>query len=487
MKFSELIQNISGVETKCEKDFEVEGLAYDSRNVKNNYVFFAIKGFKMDGNKFIDTAIENGARAIVASDEINVKNFVITQDVRKVMAEMSCAYYDNPSLKLNLIGVTGTNGKTTTTYLLKKIFETAGYKTGLMGTIDYLFGDKKVDSKLTTPESIEINYMLNEMVKADIAYCVMEVSSVALELKRVYGLRFKAGIFTNLTSEHLDFHENMTNYFNSKKILFDGLPADSIAVSNKDDSYGENILTDCKAQKYFYSIQDASGFKAENICMNTAGLEFTVNINSSKYYFETSLTGRFNVYNSLAAISTSVPLGIKIEKIQKALKEISPVNGRFNFVKLPNDASAIIDYSHTSDSLKNAIEAAIEIINESGVKGRVITVFGCGGNKDTTKRPVMGSIATELSDYVIITSDNPRYENPEDIIKGIVTGIQEKNNYEIQINREEAIKRGMEISREGDLVLICGKGHETYQEINGVRNHFDDKEMVEKYLNLAKN
>lgn len=486
MKFSELIQNISGVETKCEKDFEVEGLAYDSRNVKNNYVFFAIKGFKMDGSKFIDTAIQNGARAIVASDEVNVKNFVITQDVRKVMAEMSCTYYDNPSLKLNLIGVTGTNGKTTTTYLLKKIFETAGHKTGLMGTIDYLFGDKKVDSKLTTPESIEINYMLNEMVKADITYCVMEVSSVALELNRVHGLKFKAGIFTNLTSEHLDFHENMPNYFNAKKILFDELPADSIAVSNKDDSYGENILTDCKAQKYFYSIQTASGFKAENICMNTAGLEFTVNINNSKYYFEISLPGKFNVYNSLAAISTSVPLGIKIEKIQKALKEVLPVNGRFNFVKLPNDASAIIDYSHTSDSLKNAIEAAIEIINESGVKGRVITVFGCGGNKDTTKRPVMGSIATELSDYVIITSDNPRYESPEDIIKGIVAGIHEKNNYEIQMNREDAIKRGMEISREGDLVLICGKGHETYQEINGVRNHFDDKEMVEKYLNLAK-
>jgi UDP-N-acetylmuramoyl-L-alanyl-D-glutamate--2,6-diaminopimelate ligase len=487
MKFSELIKNISSVKVQCKNDFEVDGLAYDSRNVKNNYVFFAIKGFKTDGNQFIETAIQNGAKAIISSDESNVDNFIVTQDVRKTMAEISCAYYDNPSHKINLIGVTGTNGKTTTTYVLKNIFETAGYKTGLMGTIDYMFGDKKVDSKLTTPESIEINYMLNEMVKADITYCVMEVSSVALELNRVYGLKFKAGIFTNLTSEHLDFHENMVNYFNAKKILFDELPTDSIAVSNKDDVYGENILSDSKAQKFFYSIQNPSDFKAENICMDTTGLEFNVNVNNSKYYFETSLTGRFNVYNSLAAIATSMSIRIKIDKVQKALKNIAPVNGRFNIMNLPNDASAIIDYSHTSDSLKNAIETAIEIISERGRSGRVITIFGCGGNRDTTKRPIMGKTATDLSDYVIITSDNPRFENPDAIIKEIVAGIHEKNNYETEINREQAIKRGMEIAQRGDLVLICGKGHETYQEINGVRNHFDDKEMVEKYKNLAKN
>ncbi|HEX2788460.1 MAG TPA: UDP-N-acetylmuramoyl-L-alanyl-D-glutamate--2,6-diaminopimelate ligase [Ignavibacteria bacterium] len=487
MKFSELIKNISSVKTQCENDFEVEGLAYDSRNVKNNFVFFAIKGFKMDGNKFIDMAIQKGAKAVVSSEKVNMKNFVITENVRQAMAEMSCAFYDNPSQKLNLIGVTGTNGKTTTTYLLKKIFETSGYKTGLMGTIDYLFGDKKVDSKLTTPESIEINYMLNEMVKANITHCVMEVSSVALELKRVHGLKFKAGIFTNLTSEHLDFHKTMPNYYNAKKILFDELPAESIAISNKDDSYGENILGDCKAQKYFYSIENPSEFKAENISIDTTGMEFNVNINNSKYYFETSMTGKFNVYNCLAAISTSVPMGIKVEKIQKALKDIEPVNGRFNIIKLPNNASAIIDYSHTSDSLKNAIEAAIEIISDRGRSGRVITIFGCGGNRDTTKRPVMGNIATELSDYVIITSDNPRLENPDAIIKEIVAGIHEKNNFETIANREEAIKRGMEISQTGDLILICGKGHETYQEINGVKNHFDDREMVEKYSNLAKN
>jgi UDP-N-acetylmuramoyl-L-alanyl-D-glutamate--2,6-diaminopimelate ligase len=487
MKFSELIKNISSVKTQCEKDFEVEGLTYDSRNVKNNFVFFAIKGFKMDGNKFIDTAVQNGAKAVVSSENVSLNNYVITNDVRQAMAEMSCAFYDNPSHKLNLIGVTGTNGKTTTTYLLKKIFETSGYTTGLMGTIDYLFGDKKVGSKLTTPESIEINYMLNEMVRAKITHCIMEVSSVALELKRVHGLKFKAGIFTNLTSEHLDFHENMTNYYTAKKILFDELPAESIAISNKDDSYGENILSDCKAPKYFYSIQNQSDFKAENISIDTAGLEFNVNINNSKYYFETSLTGKFNVYNCLAAISTSLSLEIKVENIQKALKDIEPVNGRFNIIRLPNDASAIIDYSHTSDSLKNAIEAAIEIISDRGRSGRVITIFGCGGNRDTTKRPVMGNIATELSDYVIITSDNPRLENPDAIIKEIVAGIHEKNNYETIVNREKAIKRGMEISQPGDLILICGKGHETYQEINGVKNHFDDKEMVEKYLSFAKN
>jgi UDP-N-acetylmuramoyl-L-alanyl-D-glutamate--2,6-diaminopimelate ligase len=494
MKFSELI-NIIGLDLTSAKDFTVEGLAYDSRKIKNGFIFFAIKGYKDDGNKYVLKALEDGAKAVItdfvsAKDLINEVpddvNIIGVDDVRKVMAQIAFTFYDNPSDKVKLIGVTGTNGKTTITYLLKHIFETAGFKCGLIGTIDYLTGASKQESKLTTPDSIEINMMLKEMVDAGIEYCFMEVSSIALVLHRVYEQKFSAGVFTNLTSEHLDLHKNMQNYFDAKKILFDYLCESNFAVSNLDDNYGLDIIKNTKGKKIIYAMNSEADYKAINAKISMEGLSFDIVCKDGKFNVNTKLTGRFNIYNILTAVSLARCYNIDFKTIQKAIADFGVVNGRFNKIELPNKAYAVIDYSHTSDSLKNAVESAVEIRNLSGSKGRVITIFGCGGNKDRTKRPVMGEIATSLSDYTIITSDNPRFEDPMDIIKEILKGVKTKENFEVNANREEAIKRGIEISKKGDIILICGKGHETYQEVMGVRSPFDDKEMVEKYFNLAK-
>ncbi len=494
MKFSELLNNI-GVVSKSVKDFTVNGLSYDSRKVKDDFVFFAIKGYKDDGNKYAVKSVESGAKAIITDtnsvEELSKKfseniNIIGVEDVRKAMALMAFAFYGKPTEKLILIGITGTNGKTTITYLLKHIFETAGYKCGLIGTIDYITGAAKKESSLTTPDSIEINMMLKEMVDSGIEYCFMEVSSIALVLHRVYAQKFSAGIFTNLTSEHLDLHKNMQNYFEAKKILFDVLGESDFAVSNLDDVYGVGIVKNTKGKKIFYAMNSDADFKAINEKISMQGVSFELLCKEGKFKIESQLTGRFNIYNILAAVSLSRALKIKFDVIQKAILNFNAVNGRFNKIELPNKAYAVIDYSHTSDSLKNAVESAIEIRNESSGKGRVITIFGCGGNKDRTKRPVMGEIATSLSDYSIITSDNPRFEEPMDIIEEILKGVKTKGNFEVESNREIAIKRGIEISKQGDIILICGKGHETYQEIKGVKSHFDDKEIVQKYSYLAK-
>lgn len=486
MNYSELL-NITNVRGNPQFDFFIEGLAYDSRKVKENYIFFALKGLKDDGSKYIKSAIDSGAKAIVTDMDLDTNeipaNVLSVKDARKTMALFANVYNELPSEKLKLIGVTGTNGKTTTTYLIKTFLENSGYKTGLLGTIDYQIGDVKVESKLTTPESVEICSMLGEMVKQGYQYCVMEVSSIALVMKRVYSLNFNTAIFTNLTSEHLDFHHNMENYFEAKKILFDGLSDNSFAITNLDDIYGEKIIADTKAKKITYALNNDADFRAENPDFDLKGLSFDIKGAGAK--INSNITGKFNIYNMLASIACVRNYDISYDSINNSLKNFEGVNGRFNKIELPNGAYAVVDYSHTSDSLKNAIESAREIVNNENKNGRVITIFGCGGNKDVTKRPVMGKFATELSDYSIMTSDNPRYEKPLDILREIRKGAVNKN-YEIDENRETAIEKGIRMSKAGDIILICGKGHETYQEINGVRTHFDDKEMVQKYSHLAR-
>ncbi len=486
MNYSELL-NITNVRGNPQFDFFIEGLAYDSRKVKENYIFFALKGLKDDGSKYIKSAIDAGAKAIVTDMDLDVNeiptNVLSVKDARKTMALFANVYNELPSEKLKLIGVTGTNGKTTTTYLIKTFLENSGYKTGLLGTIDYQIGDVKVESKLTTPESVEICSMLGEMVKQGYQYCVMEVSSIALVMKRVYSLNFNTAIFTNLTSEHLDFHHNMENYFEAKKILFDDLSDNSFAITNLDDIYGEKILADTKAKKVTYALDNDADFRAENPNFDLKGLSFDIKGEGAK--INSNITGKNNIYNMLASIACVRNYNISYDSINNSLKNFEGVNGRFNKIELPNGAYAVVDYSHTSDSLKNAIESAREIVNNENKNGRVITIFGCGGNKDVTKRPVMGKFATELSDYSIMTSDNPRFEKPLDIIREIRKGAVNKN-YEIDENRETAIEKGIRMSKAGDIILICGKGHETYQEINGVRTHFDDKEMIQKYSHLAK-
>ena len=495
MRYSLLIKE-NLLQSNFKEDFEVRGLSCDSRKVSNDFIFFAIEGYKDDGNRYIQDAILKGARVIVSTKNISkdIKekyphiDFITVPDVRKSMALISNYFYSFPSESLHLIGITGTNGKTTISYLIKTILEESGKKCGLIGTVNYFTGKEEKEAFLTTPDAVDINKMLKECVNYGLQYCVMEVSSIALILDRVYGQKFSGAIFTNLTSEHLDLHQNMQNYFMAKKVLFDMIDEKGTVISNKDDSYGIDIVRDSKAKNIkFYSINIDSDYKATNIRFSIEGLSFDLNINGKKEFFESDLSGKFNIYNILAAIAYCNEIGIDLYTIKRAIKKFKPVKGRFNKIKLPNGAFAIIDYSHTSDSLKNAIESANVIIKTQpeNSRGRVITIFGCGGNKDRTKRPVMGKYAVELSDYVIITSDNPRFEDPMAIIEEIKAGIENKNNYEIEPDREIAIKKGLEMSQPNDLILICGKGHETYQEIKGVRYPFDDAEIVEKYKTVT--
>ncbi|MCX6156532.1 MAG: UDP-N-acetylmuramoyl-L-alanyl-D-glutamate--2,6-diaminopimelate ligase [Ignavibacteriota bacterium] len=491
MKLTELL-NIAQIRfQESVTDFEVKGLSLNSKDVKPGFIFFSIRGMKTDGKKFAKDAASAGAELIIADtnfkdDYKEFQHAVFVENVRQAMAEISCAYYDNPSDKLKVVGITGTNGKTTISYIVKSILESNGHKCGLVGTIDYITGSHKSDAKLTTPDSIEMNQMLNEMVNNGLDFCVMEVSSIALVNSRVHTIKFDTAVFTNLTSEHMDLHLNMENYLEAKKILFDILPENSLAISNSDDEYGIRILDSSKGEKKLYSINNQSDLKAENIKIGLNGLSFDVKINGITHTVISSLTGRFNVYNILAAIECCLTYEIGIDTILSAISKFEAVKGRFNRTMLPNGACAIVDYSHTSDSLKNAIEAAIDVRNSEGVNGKVITLFGCGGDKDKTKRPVMGKIATDLSDFVIISSDNPRTEDPMSIINDIEKGIDANKKYEVEADRDKAIMRSIEFSKKGDIILICGKGHETYQEINGVKSHFDDQEVIQKYSNLAK-
>jgi len=491
MKLTELL-NTAGIEfTGSTEDFGVMGLSLNSKEVKPGFIFFSIKGMKTDGKKFAKDAVEAGAGLIIAElaykdDYRDFRNVIFVDNIRKAMAEISCTYYSNPSEKIKVIGITGTNGKTTISYIIKSILEENGSKCGLIGTIDYITGANKSNARLTTPDSIELNQMLSEMVNNGLNYCVMEVSSIALVNYRVHTIKFDTAIFTNLTSEHMDLHSNMDNYLSAKKILFDTLPVESLAISNLDDEYGARIVNSFKGDRQFYSINRQSDLKADGIRIGLNGLSFKIKIQNEIHTVTSSLTGRFNVYNILAAIQCCQRYGAEINTILSAVDKFQAAKGRFNRIMLPNGSCAIVDYSHTSDSLKNAIEAAIDVRNSGDSKGKVITLFGCGGDKDKTKRPVMGKIATDLSDYVIISSDNPRTEDPLSIIKDIEAGIDKGKKYEVESDRDKAIKRSIEISEKGDIILICGKGHETYQEINGVRSHFDDQEVIEKYFNLAK-
>ncbi len=491
MRLSELL-NIAEINfQKSLADFEVKGLSLNSKEVKPGFIFFSIRGMKTDGIKFVNEAIKSGAELIIAdlrfkTEYLQFDNVLFVDNVRKVMAEISCAFYAKPTDKLKVIGITGTNGKTTISYIVKSILDSNGYKCGLIGTIDYFTGSQKTEARLTTPDSIDMNRMLSEMVLNGMDFCVMEVSSIALVNSRVHTIKYDTAIFTNLTSEHMDLHLNMEDYLSAKKILFDTLPETSLAISNSDDEYGIRILDSFKGEKKFYSINNNSDLKAYDIKIGLNGLSFKIEVKGVVHTVNSSLTGRFNVYNILAAIECGLRFGIEIESILSAINKFEAAKGRFNRTMLPNGACAIVDYSHTSDSLKNAIEAAIDVRNSEGKNGRVITLFGCGGDKDRTKRPVMGKIATELSDYVIISSDNPRTEDPMKIINDIEKGVDVTENYEIEVDREKAIKRSIELSKKGDIILICGKGHETYQEVNGVKTHFDDHEFIQKYSELAK-
>ncbi len=487
MQLTQLINDIHAVQVAGNaQQKDVSSVCYDSRKVKQNSVFVAVKGFDNDGHRFIADAINKGAIAVILEDvnsfpdEIfiheNVAKIVV-KDSRKALAEASGALYGYPTKKLNLIGVTGTNGKTTTTYFIKSIIETAGEKTGLIGTIKNLIDNREIKTSLTTPESNDLNELLYQMYNKGCSYAIMEVSSHSLVLNRVYGLNFSCAIFTNITSDHLDFHNTFENYFDAKKILFDSLSPSSFAIYNSDDVSGSKIVKDTKANLISYGTSSNSDFKLKDINYDLSGTTFTVEYKGKTYPVSTSLIGRFNAYNACAAMAAGFTYGFNEDNVLKGIQKTKQVPGRFEVVGKKNK-KVIIDYSHTADSLEKALLAVKDIVKNSG---KIYTVFGCGGNRDKTKRPIMGRIASELSDFAVVTSDNPRFENPSVILKDIEQGI-DKKNYKVIENREEAIAYAIKNSEEDAVILVAGKGHEDYQEVKGVRNHFSDKEISEKYL-----
>lgn len=487
MELTELLNSVKAVKVIGEvQRRDVSNIQYDSRKVQKNSVFVAIKGFKTDGHKFIVDAINSGSVAVVVEDDNAVPDDLILRsqtakilvnNSRTALAQLSKGLFNNPSGRLKLIGITGTNGKTTTTYILKYILQNTGNKTGLIGTIANYIGDKKIDSKLTTPESNDLNSFLAEMIDEKCTHAVMEVSSHSLTLNRVYGLDYTIGIFSNITSDHLDFHKSFEEYFSAKKMLFDNLSIHSAAIINSDDVSSQRIVKDCKAKVYQYGISELADYQIKNITYDLSGTNFIITHNDNDYKIYSPLIGTFNAYNTTAAFASADVLGVDKDKIVESIKTAPQVPGRFEVLG-SGVKKVIVDYSHTADSLEKALHAIRAIVKD---EFKVVTVFGCGGDRDKTKRPEMGRIASELSDLVYITSDNPRTESPFSIIEDIEKGLTKKN-YTVIENREEAIRQAILSTPEKSVILIAGKGHENYQEINGVRNHFSDQEVAGKYL-----
>lgn len=478
MKLLELLNGVQYEVKGGSLERTVNHLQYDSRKILEGDMFVCLKGFEVDGHEYAQKAVDLGAKVIVCENDIEVKGEDLTiikvEEGRKTLATMASNYYGHPTKNLKLIGVTGTNGKTTTVYILKSILEKAGFKIGLVGTIANYIGDEKVKSERTTPESLELQKLFSDMVKAGCEYCVMEVSSHSLELDRVYGCEFEAGIFTNLTRDHLDFHKTFDNYYNAKFKLFS---RSKTAIINIDDNYGYRVLTDAKKIEgkdiITYSINNESDYKANDIQIKKSDIHFVVN---GKEY-NSALPGEYNVYNALGAIAAVKSLGIKEEFIEAGIKNVV-VPGRCERIghKYNVPYEIIIDFAHTPDGLKNILETL-----RSFTTNRLIAVYGCGGDRDKVKRAELGRIGTEIADLAIITSDNPRNEDPMEIIKEIVIGVK-KTNYLAIENRVEAIKLALSMAEEGDVVVMAGKGHENYQITNEGVIHFDEREIVDEIL-----
>lgn len=479
MKLLELLDGVKYKLVKGNLDKEIEKVQYDSRKINKNDIFVCLSGFEVDGHKFANKAIEAGASVLICEKDLDFDNIsdevtvIRVEEGRKALAIISANYYDHPTKKLKLIGVTGTNGKTTSVYILKSILEKAGEKVGLIGTIANYIGEEKIKSERTTPESLELQKLFKDMVDKGCKYCVMEVSSHSLHLDRVYGCNFEIGIFTNLTRDHLDFHGTFDNYYNAKFKLFE---RSNTSVVNIDDNYGYRVLSDLnKLSKKVvtYSIKDSSDYKAYDINLEERDIIFKVN--GVEYKFV--LPGQYNIYNALGVISAVKTLGIGDEAIKSGLLDVT-VPGRCERIgnKYNVPYEIIIDFAHTPDGLKNILETL-----RSFTKNRLIAVYGSGGDRDKVKRAELGRVGSEIADLVIITTDNPRNEEPMDIIKEIVAGI-EKTNYLAIENRVEAIRIALEMAEPGDTVVMAGKGHETYQINNDGVIHFDEREVVDDIL-----
>lgn len=455
-------------------EIEIKGIAYDSRKVKEGYLFIAIKGFETDGHKYIESAIKNGAVAVLGEEDIQCGcTYIKAEDSRKALAILGAEFFGHPEKKLKIIGLTGTNGKTTTTYLIRQILMLKGLRCDLIGTNQTIIGDKVIESSRTTPESLDLFEIFSQMAQSGGEYVVMEVSSHSLELQRVYGITFETAVLTNITQDHLDFHKTMENYANAKAKLF---AMSKSAAINTDSDYADMCLKKAQGKVLTYSVDGESIIKAENIRMSERGVIFDISPDNKVHEMRLGIPGKFSVYNALAAICACINIGIDITDIEKGLVLAKSVKGRIEVVHTNTPYTVIIDYAHTPDGLENIISAV-----RAFSKARVITVFGCGGNRDATKRPKMGGIAEELSDIVIVTSDNPRCEEPDSIIEDILKGMK-KDNHITVTNRKEAIRRAMEIAQKDDIIILAGKGHETYQEIDHIKHDFDERVVVKEIL-----
>ncbi len=459
---------------------EISGIAYDSRNVVPGNIFVCIKGFETDGHKYAQKAVQKGASVIVASEKLDVDVPVYyVEDTRRMLAILACKFYGDPSKNFKLIGVTGTNGKTTITYLVKSILECAGKRVGVIGTNENIIGDKVLVTKSTTPttpNALELQKLFSEMVENDAEYVVMEVSSHALELDRVYGCRFDVGIFTNLTQDHLDFHGTMENYLKAKAKLFD---ISAKGVVNYDDKGGREIANtkDCEFIKVGFS--EDCDLVASDMVIDAKGDDFRITYEGKTYPIHIGIPGKFSVYNAICAIGAAIELGIDMETIRRGLRSAKGVMGRVEVVPTDTDYTVIIDYAHTPDGLENIIRAVREF-----AKGRVITLFGCGGDRDSSKRRVMGEIAGRLSDYSIITSDNPRTEDPINIVAMIEQGMKDTGGeYVVIVDRHKAIGYALDFAKKDDVIILAGKGQETYQIIGKEKFDFDERVVVYSYLN----
>ncbi|MDR0795186.1 MAG: UDP-N-acetylmuramoyl-L-alanyl-D-glutamate--2,6-diaminopimelate ligase [Tannerella sp.] len=478
MIIKELINGIRIKEFAGDDEVIVSGIEADSRKVKPGILFAAIKGTTVDGHDFIKNAIENGASAILCEfvpDEVKPLNctYVVVAEASDALGIVLDTWYGRPSSRLTLVGITGTNGKTTIATVLYNLFRRLGYKAGLLSTVCNHINDEMLPATHTTPDPVSLHRLLAQMDEAGCEYAFMEVSSHAIDQKRISGLHFKGGIFTNLTRDHLDYHKTVEHYLKTKKTFFDNLPPDAFALTNVDDKSGKVMMQNTAARKLTYSLQTGADFKGKIIESHFEGTELAINGATVHVHF----VGRFNACNLLAVFGAATALNIDPEETLIALSALHPVSGRFETIRSPLAYTAIVDYAHTPDALTNVLDSIHEVL--SG-KGRIITVVGAGGNRDKGKRPLMTKEACRLSDVVVLTSDNPRFEEPEAIIRDMMAGLSEKDTAKTICitDRRQAILAATHLAKKGDVLLVAGKGHEDYQEIKGVKTHFDDREII---------
>ena len=478
MKLNELLKNVKPICIIGSDDIDITGVNIDSRKIETGHLFVAIKGTQTDGHKFIPKALELGASAVLCEDIPEEKvagvTYVQVESTESAVGPVATVFFGEPSKKLKLVGVTGTNGKTTIATLLYNMFRKFGHKCGLLSTVCNYIEGEAIPADHTTPDPIELNHLLSKMVEAGCEYAFMECSSHAIAQKRIGGLDFAGGIFTNLTRDHLDYHKTFENYRDAKKAFFDGLSKDAFVITNADDKNGSVMVQNCKAKIKTYSTRSMADFRARIIECHFEGMYLEIDGREVGVQF----IGKFNVSNLLAVYGAAVMLGKKPEDILLILSTLKSVAGRLEPIRSKEGVTAIVDYAHTPDALENVLNAIHEVLDGKG--GQVITVCGAGGNRDKGKRPLMAQEAAKQSDRVIITSDNPRFEEPQDIINDMLEGLnaQQKKKTISIVDRKEAIRTATMMANKGDVILIAGKGHEDYQEIKGVKHHFDDREIV---------